>query len=207
MNDSKDLLIIFTRNPVLGKCKTRLAATIGPKAALEIYKFLLAHTATVTSPLQATKWVCYSEEIPADDLWERGPFIRKKQEGDDLGERMANAFQSAFSEGFERVVIIGSDLYEIHTNDLEQAFQLLREKDYVIGPAADGGYYLLGMNQFTPELFKNKAWGTDAVLAATMSDLKGQNLQRLPIRNDVDVYEDIRDNEAFRPFLKHLNND
>lgn len=207
MKESHDLLIIFTRNPVLGKCKTRLAATIGAQAALEIYKFLLAHTATVTSSLGATKWVCYSEDIPADDLWARGPFIRKKQEGEDLGERMKNAFDEAFKNGFESVIIIGSDLYDIKTSDLETAFEMLKEKDFVIGPAADGGYYLLGMSHFTPEVFENKEWGTDAVLAATMADLKGKDVQRLPIRNDVDVYEDIRDNEAFQPFLKHLNND
>lgn len=207
MNREKDLLIIFTRNPELGKCKTRLAATIGEQAALDIYNFLLQHTAAVTAPLRVEKWVCYSEQLPADDLWARGPYVRKLQEGEDLGERMRNAFQEAFDKGFERVIIIGSDLFDLQTEDLEKAFNALQEKDFVIGPAADGGYYLLGLTELIPELFKDKEWGTDTVLASTMGSLRDRSLHRLSIRNDVDVYEDIRDNKAFKPFLKHLNND
>ncbi len=207
MEKGKDLLLIFTRNPELGKCKTRLAATIGEPAALEIYKFLLRHTAAVTGPLETDKWVWYSNEIPADDLWARGPFVRKQQSGKDLGDRMKHAFKEAFTAGYERVVIIGSDLYDISTSDLSIAFQALEEKEFVIGPAADGGYYLLGMTSYTPEVFEKMEWGTDSVLAATIAALRGRNLHRLPIRNDIDVYEDIRDNKAFAPFLKHLNND
>ena len=106
------LLLIFTRNPELGKCKTRLAATIGNESALKVYEFLLQHTAAVTRGVSATKRIYYSEEIWEDDLWSDPVFEKHLQEGIDLGARMHQAFKNGFEEGFEKIIIIGSDLYE-----------------------------------------------------------------------------------------------
>jgi len=169
--NSKNLLLIFTRNPELGKCKTRLAAKVGDDAALEIYKFLLNHTAGITKNLYATKAVYYSEEIWENDIWDPTVFDKKLQEGADLGERMANAFK----DGFEK--------------------------------ALDGGYYLLGMKKYKEDLFKNKDWGTASVLEATLKNLKQEGLQLLTEKNDVDHFEDIKDIEAFGPYLKHMPHD
>ena len=199
---SKNLLLIFTRNPEFGKVKTRLARDIGHQAALDIYKFLLAHTAKICTPLDTEKAVYYSEEIPNNDLWNATVFQKKKQVGEDLGERMQNAFAEGFNLGYSKIIIIGSDLYDIETKDLEQAFKVLNNHEIVIGPAEDGGYYLLGMKQLYPKLFKNKNWGTATVLQDTINELKKSNYKLLEKRNDVDLYSDIKDHPAFVPFLK-----
>jgi len=201
---SKNLLLIFTRNPELGKCKTRLAAIVGKESALDIYKFLLKHTAELTQDVNAAKQVWYSEEIWEDDIWDTAHFDKRLQHGNDLGVRMANAFQEGFLSKFKRIVVIGSDMYDLSTEDIENAFEALKTHDFVIGPAEDGGYYLLGMNSFKATIFQNKTWGTKTVLQDTLNDLKNENLMLLETRNDVDLYEDIAETEAFQPFLKHL---
>lgn len=201
---SNNLLLIFTRNPELGKCKTRLAATVGNESALEIYKFLLNHTAELTQDVSAAKQVWYSEEIWKDDLWNNSLFDKRVQQGTDLGIRMANAFQEGFESGFERIIVIGSDMYNLSKTELDNAFDMLKTKDFVIGPAEDGGYYLLGMKAFNSDVFQNKTWGTETVLQNTLNDLKNKKIQLLETRNDVDLYEDIATTDAFQPFLKHM---
>lgn len=201
---SKNLLLIFTRNPELGKCKTRLAAKVGDKAALAIYKFLLHHTVQTTAGLYAKKTVFYSEEIWEDDIWDTSIFDKELQQGKDLGERMANAFLEGFQNTFEKIIVIGSDMHDLNQEDLEEAFKALDANDFVVGPAIDGGYYLLGMKRFKPELFKNKKWGTPSVLQHTLDNLEGESLRLLEPKNDVDHYEDIKDNKTFAPYLKHM---
>ncbi|MFS4494353.1 TIGR04282 family arsenosugar biosynthesis glycosyltransferase [Maribacter sp. 2308TA10-17] len=201
---SKNLLLIFTRNPELGKCKTRLAATVGNESALEIYKFLLNHTAKLTQDVNAAKQVWYSEEIWDNDIWDNSLFDKRLQNGNDLGVRMANAFQEGFASGFERIIVIGSDMYDLSKSDLENAFSMLKTKDFVLGPAEDGGYFLLGMNTFKPEVFQNKTWGTETVLQDTLNDLKKENLKLLAPKNDIDLYEDIKDIEVFQTYLKDI---
>ena len=201
---SKNLLLIFTRNPQLGKCKTRLAATIGDQAALDIYKFLLDHTVSITKNLNAAKQVWYSEEIWSDDIWGRTYFDKKLQKGSDLGVRMASAFQEGFTSGYERIAIIGSDMYDLDQNDLQDAFSRLKENDFIVGPAEDGGYYLLGMKTFKPELFEDKDWGGETILESTLKNLENEKYHLLEERNDIDIYEDIKDIQTFEPFLKHL---
>ena len=201
---SKDLLLIFTRNPELGKCKTRLAQTVGDETALDIYNFLLRHTVSITQNLNSAKQVWYSEEIWDDDIWDDAFYDKKLQKGPDLGTRMANALQEGFASGFERIIIIGSDMFDLSQKDLENAFAHLQENDFVVGPAEDGGYYLLGMKTFKAELFQRKNWGQETVLKDSLADLKDEKLVILEERNDVDVYADIKDNEAFRHFLKDV---
>ncbi len=199
---SKKALIIFTRNPELGKVKTRLAATIGNKKALEIYTFLIAHTIEITHKISVDKYVFYSEKIAFHDAWENNVFRKKRQTGKNLGERMHHAFQELFTMGYEQVMIVGSDIYELSQRDIEEAFTALESHRFVIGPAQDGGYYLLGMKQFYSPLFQNKKWGSETVLQDTLSDLQTQNYMLLPVKNDVDYYEDIKDEEVFKSFLK-----
>lgn len=202
MSDS--LLLILTRNPELGKCKTRLATTVGDRAALEIYQFLLQHTVSFTKHLKVEKWVYYSEEIWEDDIWDNERYQKKLQIGKDLGERMQNAFKNGFHAGFEKIIVIGSDMYNLAQDDLEEAFSTLETHDYVVGPAEDGGYYLLGMKSLNQSLFQDKEWGTDTVLADTLQDLKAENVALLDEKNDVDYYEDIKDIKVFEPFIKHI---
>ncbi len=202
--NQKNLLLIFTRNPELGKCKTRLAAKVGDHTALEIYTFLLEHTHNITKEVRAAKEVHYSEEIWENDIWGNTHYHKKAQQGKDLGERMLNAFNEGFEAGYENIIIIGSDMYDLSTDDLNAAFEELHKTDFVVGPAEDGGYYLLGMTKIKASLFKNKAWGTNTVLKSTLNDLKNESVKLLKIKNDVDLYEDIQYIEAFQPFLKNI---
>ncbi|RNC92629.1 MAG: glycosyltransferase [Allomuricauda sp.] len=204
---SDSLLLIFTRNPELGKCKTRLAATIGNEAALEVYKFLLAHTATITSELDVNKQVYYSEKIWQEDVWPNTVFSKKLQQGADLGARMHHAFQEGFEAGYKKIIVIGSDMYDLSKEDLETAFSTLEQHDFVVGPAKDGGYYLLGMKKLRSTLFENKAWGTASVLSDTLTSIENENFTLLSVKNDIDLYEDIREIDAFEPFIEHIKND
>ena len=198
---SKKALIIFARTPELGKVKTRLAKSVGDESALNIYKFLLKHTAEITEKLSVDKYVFYSENIHRDDIWNPDIFRKKLQSGNDLGERMQNAFSEMFGMGYKKVMIVGSDIYELQQKDIENAYDVLETAPFVIGPAADGGYYLLGMKEPNPEIFQNKNWGTDTVLKATLEDLKTEKYVLLEERNDVDYYEDIKNVDAFQQFL------
>lgn len=198
--------MIFTRPPVLGKVKTRLAADIGDEAALKIYNFLLEHTVSVTRELDVVKQVYYSEKIIPNDIWNNDVYEKKLQSGNDLGERMQNAFKDGFSNGFKNIIIIGSDLFDLCREDLEKAFCLLQDCDFVIGPAEDGGYYLLGMKRMLPQLFQHKKWGTPAVFQETVKDLREENVAYLEYRNDVDIYDDIKGKKEFQQFL-NLKND
>lgn len=198
---SKHALIIFTRNPELGKCKTRLATKVGDEAALDIYKFLLQHTVQITTPLNVDKFVYYSEKLRQNDIWDEQIFRKKVQEGTDLGIRMQNAFTEVFNHGYERAIIIGSDMFDMTTQDLQNAFTALEKSSFALGPAEDGGYYLLGMKNVYPSVFSNKNWGTDTVLEATISDLKNETVALLEEKNDVDYFEDIANVEAFQRFF------
>ncbi len=205
--NTKDLVLIFTRNPELGKCKTRLATTIGDQAALDVYKILLTHTVSVTENLSCAKEVYYSAKIKQDDVWNPKRYTKKLQSGTDLGERIKNAFAEGFMLGYENIIIIGSDLYDLNQQDIELAFKHLKTHDCVIGPAEDGGYYLLGIKTLYPKLFENKSWGTATVLQDTLHDLKQQKVKLLEQRNDIDQYEDIKDIPIFQQFYKLTTND
>jgi len=202
--NSKNLLLIFTRNPILGQCKTRLAATVGDKVALDIYRFLLNHTFAITNELPVHKQVYYSNEIWEDDIWDNSIFDKRLQQGSDLGERMANAFTKGFEEGFENIIIIGSDMYDLDMTDLKTAFNALMQNDFVIGPAQDGGYYLLGMTVYNESVFKNKNWGNEKVFQSTMDDLKNEKVYQLKSKNDIDLYDDVKHIEVFKPYLKNI---
>jgi rSAM/selenodomain-associated transferase 1 len=137
-----------------------------------------------------------------NDVWDQNVFRKKKQDGEDLGYRMENAFLDLFNKGYEKIIIIGSDLYDLSQSDLENAFSCLEKNDIVIGPAIDGGYYLLGMKKTYPAVFKNKNWGTNTVLEDTLADLSNYSVCKLEERNDIDVYEDIVDLEIFQTFIE-----
>ena len=201
----KSALIIFTRNPELGKCKTRLAKTIGDEAALNIYKYLLNHTATISKDVNADKFVFYSENIIEKDLWKDDVFNKNLQTGNDLGERMDHAFKQLFQSHYKKVIIIGSDLLDLKPRDIETAFELLNNNDVVIGPAKDGGYYLLGMNRLHSNLFKNKKWGTSTVLNDTLKDIQNSTFVLLKELNDIDTFEDLKPYQQLKKF--YIKND
>lgn len=191
----KAALMIFVRHPELGKVKTRLARSIGDEMALQVYRLLLQHTFEITNTVACDKYVHYTGDIIADDLWSAPGYRKRAQEGDGLGERMSAAFKTLLAEGYEKVLIIGSDCYQLNTFIINQAIASLDQYDTVLGPTFDGGYYLLGMKQIIPELFAGKTWSTDTVAQDTMRDLKTLNLScyLLPKLHDVDEAEDLRE--------------
>ena len=189
---NKNLIIVFVRNPELGKVKTRLAKTIGDKDALKIYTILLKHTESVLHKVSSDKVVYYSKEIQNNDLWDNALYQKKLQKGADLGARMQNAFETAFKDTYEKVVIVGSDLFDLNPNHIKEAFTALENHEVVLGPSLDGGYYLLGMKKMNPTVFKNKQWGTDSVLESTLKNLNQQNVKLLEALNDIDTFEDLK---------------
>lgn len=195
----KKALIIFIRNPESGKVKTRLSATIGNDQAFSIYKKLVEHTITVSKSVDADKFVFYSSHIDDNDEWDNKYFAKRLQTGSDLGERMSNAFKTLFADGYNYISIIGSDCPGITRQIIEEAFNALPQSDVAIGPAKDGGYYLLALNKARAELFNNISWSTDRVLSQTLAVCDHLNLSAHLLCElfDVDVQEDISDLEEF----------
>ncbi len=179
----------------MGQVKTRLAETIGDRQAFKIYQKLLALTRFVADQLSCHRQLWYSQFIEEDDDWEASNYEKKLQQGTDLGERMKYAFAEAFAGGFERAVIIGSDCAELQPKHIRQAFTALEHHDIAIGPSQDGGYYLLGMNAFHPQLFAEIDWSTASVYKDTINRIEALNLsyQNLPMLNDIDTEEDLRE--------------
>ena len=193
-----NLLISFVRNPELGKVKTRLAKKIGAVNALEVYNDLLEHTKSTMLATNCQKAVFYSEHVAKNDMWSGGEFLRFTQCGGHLGERMSHAFQTGFNLGFDSVILIGSDLATINKTHIKQALDRLKRCHAVLGPAEDGGYYLIGMNRFHQEFFYNKAWGTDTVLNDTLKDTSHLKIDLLEPLNDVDTFEDLQGLKQFK---------
>ncbi|MEX2485926.1 MAG: TIGR04282 family arsenosugar biosynthesis glycosyltransferase [Brumimicrobium sp.] len=191
--NNKQLLMVFTKNPELGKCKTRLASTIGDEGALRVYEQLLGYTADFVAKVDAKKYVYYSQNIQENDLWNASIFDKKIQAEGNLGIKMASAFKENFDAGFEKIVIIGSDCAEINEEDIHNAFEALDKSEVVIGPAIDGGYYLLGMKTFIPSLFQDKSWSTPDLINETISTLKKQQISfsLLKEKSDIDYEEDL----------------
>jgi len=187
----KSVLIVFQKNEILGKVKTRLAASIGNEKALEVYQLLIQHTYSILHQTDVKCMVFYSDYIP--ETKSNLDFDYRLQIGIDLGERMKNAFATVFNEGYDQAVIIGTDCAELNLDHLRQAFLKLKQYDTVIGPALDGGYYLLGMNSLIPELFSNISWSSGQVLQQSISKLKllNRSVTLLESLSDIDRIEDL----------------
>lgn len=187
-------LIIFLKHPQLGKCKTRLAKTIGDVKALKIYQILLNHTHQITKNLYVKKYL-YFDKFNNNPLNWDGDYTIAYQNQADLGSKMAEAFAQVFNKQHYPVIIIGTDCIEISSQILNDAYRQLNHYDVVIGPAKDGGYYLLGLNNPTPKLFDNIEWSTNTVLSDTIKTVQNLGLSYcfMPVLADVDVEEDLTD--------------
>lgn len=191
---SNSLLIVFIKNAVKGKVKTRLAKDLGDDKALEIYKQLLSHTQDITQDLSASKSIYYSEKIVLNDIWDQSKYFKQVQKGKHLGEKMSNAFQEEFSNQYDSICIIGSDCYDLSSEVIEMAFESLQKNDFVIGPANDGGYYLIGMNKFTSQIFEDKTYSTHNVFDEAIQEIKKLNKSYfvLPELTDIDDINDLK---------------
>ncbi|MEP1035207.1 TIGR04282 family arsenosugar biosynthesis glycosyltransferase [Ekhidna sp.] len=194
MSDS--LLMIFVKNLIPGMVKTRLAADIGIDKALDVYQELVHHTHKITKKIEVDKAVYYSEYVEIEDIWDNGDYKLTSQKGFSLGEKMSNAFDEAF-DSYNKVVIIGSDCYDLNSKIILSAFEMLEENDVVVGPAKDGGYYLLGMKEYLPQLFQDKVYSTDSVLKELLAEAEELELSvhQLPTLNDIDTVDDLKETD------------
>ena len=178
--------------------KTRLASAIGDKMAVKLYKRFLLKMLFTLNGGTFLFYLCYSPESSLSDLkgWLGDNYLYMPQKGEDLGERMKNGFIDAFAMNFKRVVLIGSDIPDLPLEYIEEAFTSLIEKDVVIGPTFDGGYYLIGVKDkvFSPKIFEGIPWGTDKVLEKTMKVMKQEELtvHTLQLLRDIDTIDDLR---------------
>jgi len=193
-NHTKDLLIVFVKNLIAGNVKSRLALTIGYSNALEIYSDLVHKIHDTTVDLPFDKQVAYSSSIERNDIWESDIFNKTLQYGKDIGNRMLHAFINAFEAGYENVVLIGSDIINLRSGIIFDAFNRLRQSDLVLGPANDGGYYLIGLKQPVKQLFENKDWSTNKVFIQILKDCfdLDLNLRLVPELVDLDKIEDFQ---------------
>ena len=187
---NRELVLVFQKNAILGKVKTRLASGMGELRALEIYRHLIQLTYSVLEDVPVPVWTYFSDYIPESTH----PSVEKSlvQEGQDLGERMANAFARSFESGMEKVVLIGTDCPTLQSNHLNEAFEALNYSDLVVGPATDGGYYLIGMNRRADYLFEGITWSTSQVLSQTLNvaSQHGLTTTLLHEQDDIDTQED-----------------
>lgn len=195
MTSSPAAVLVFVRAPEAGRVKTRLAAALGPEVALRVYVRLAEHTVREARAVGEAVRVHFTpagaEEAVRGWLGEGADYL--PQGGGDLGERMHRAFREAFAAGYGRVVIVGSDLPELSAGLLRRALALLEEWEVVLGPARDGGYYLLGLRREVPELFTAIPWSTGEVLARTRERLREVGIEPALLEElaDVDEAEDL----------------
>jgi len=192
----KTILIVFTKEPVTGEVKTRLGKKIGMDASKWVYKQLLQHTAQV-SKKSKLKTVVFQNKIAN----KKNPYFphaldQQIQKGKNLGEKMEAAFHWAFGQGYEKVLLTGSDLWSLGENTLLEAERALEQKDFVIGPSYDGGYYLLGLKKIHPQLFKDVPWSTQQVFKKTLLNISDKSVHYLEIANDIDELEDLKANRS-----------
>jgi hypothetical protein len=192
MRKEKNLVIVFVKNILLGKVKTRLAKTIGDQAAFEVYKHLVAITEAETQKIDNCDIHIYFSDAIIETKWlGKEKFV---QSGANLGERMKNAFQHGFKLGYQSIIGVGSDLPDLNSSIIKKGFEALKSSEFVFGPAKDGGYYIIGMNNLHHFIFENKPWSQSNLLEETISEIKSNNLEALLLEelNDVDTIEDLK---------------
>lgn len=171
--------------------KTRIAKDTSDSIALQIYLQLLQKTRDITAAIPTKKYLYYSDAINTADEWDNALYYKKTQSGNNLGDRMAAAFTEVFTEA-NSIIIMGSDCPSMSPELIMHAFGLLNKNDVVIGPAQDGGYYLLGMSHMIKELFEDMPWSESSLIQKTIAIIEQLNLKYaiMPTLNDIDTIDD-----------------
>lgn len=199
---------VFVKLPQPGAVKTRLVPSLGAQAAAELYEALVEAVLAGTEPRGEYERLVYyapAEAAEAMRAWLPGGRLRRQCEGD-LGTRMADAFARAFARGAGRVAIVGSDVPGLTRETVVNAFSALDGRDVVLGPAHDGGYYLIALREAHAGLFREVSWSTASVLAQTLDRAAhaGLSVATLPPLRDVDTLDDLRAEwPVLEPFLEH----
>jgi rSAM/selenodomain-associated transferase 1 len=189
-------LLVFLKHPTPGRVKTRLAAAVGPEAAADIYRACVELTLERLRALAPQTTLCVD---PPDALepvraWLGAGWELRPQIGSTLGKRLADATARAFADGADRIVVIGTDSPWLGAEQIEDAFTRLEQRDAVLGPAEDGGYYLIGLSRPYPALFEGIAWGSEQVLTQTEARARELGLRLASLRRgyDIDDLEDLQ---------------
>ena len=197
-------LIVFVKAPRPAAVKTRLAESIGTEAACAAYRRLVETLLKQLRSLRAVE-LCFSPDDAAAEIkgWLEEDWNSSPQGGGDLGQRLQSAFERAFATGVKRAVIIGSDCPAVTAEDIYEAWNGLWTHDVVLGPATDGGYWLIGLRRLQPGLFHQIPWSTETVFGETMKRIRqaGLDVQLLRELSDVDTAHD------WRAFLTAQNRD
>lgn len=214
----KNALIVFTKLPVAGKVKTRLAKKLGSDVAASFYKACTENLFSSLSEIQQNKadiYIFYHEENDLSEIknWIGNGYSYYQQKGKNLGDKMYNAFNLIFSLGYEKVIIIGADIPDIDNTLLSKAFRELDGNQCVIGPTNDGGYYLLGFRSKLIDVFSGVEWSSGLVLNTTIKKLEQHSVtfHLLDALIDIDTLEDLKkwvtqfkgdENHFIKSFLK-----
>ena len=191
----KNILLYFVKYPTPGKVKTRLAKTVGDREAARLYRELAEKNFCEAALLRQRKIcdliVVFDPPAQREDVqdWLSAPCEYWPQSEGNLSERLITAFQEAFENGGQRVIALGSDTLGLKFQIIEEAFEFLKSNDVVIGPAEDGGYYLIGLNSFQPELFRDISWSTSDVLAQTYKTMNRLHLSYQTLSQLADLDE------------------
>ena len=195
----QEQLIIFTRYPEAGKAKTRLIPALGGVGAAELHRRMTETTIATSRELQkiypVSICVCFTGgSLTQMQNWLGHDLVYQPQHSGDLGDRLTHAFQAAFDRGAKSVIAIGTDCPDLTSEILTLAFTELENHCLSIGAATDGGYYLIGLNQFIPSVFRDITWSTNIVFQQTLETARHLNLSIavLPTLNDVDRPEDLQ---------------
>ena len=196
MNDQNNV-ITFCKYPVEGKVKTRIAKTIGNEFATKLYRIFAEHTfqeLLKADPVFSYLFFPYNDNQEKIRKWAGTEFFFELQEGNDLGEKMYNAFKKIIDRGSAKTIIIGTDIPDISSDIIRKALLALDNSDIVIGPSNDGGYYLLGMKKLHKNLFTGIEWSQDSVLTETLEKVNALNLSYslLPELIDIDTEDDLK---------------
>ena len=197
-NKKRRCVLVFVKAPEKGKVKTRLAKILGNGIVLGLYKNFVADIIATLQTGRHLVRICYHPPDAENKVtnWIGREYVLVPQHGNHIGERMANAFRKTFADGFEHVLLIGTDLPDLPAAVIDEAFESLEKNAAVIGPAFDGGYYLIGFQAvtFLPSIFESMPWGTQQVFERTIEIFKKNHLQvyRLPKWRDIDLYEDLK---------------
>lgn len=192
----KHAIILFAKDPVIGQVKTRLASHLDEKTIFNLYLNFLDDSVDKICKIAGADRFCGVHPGTMSGYFDRVAVSKKicifLQEGKDLGERMKNALAKRFEEGYEKVVIIGSDSPSLPISYIKEAFA--SEKDLVVGPSTDSGYYLIGMHGKVVDVFSGVSWGTEKVLSETFARVRriGATMMVLPVWYDVDRYDDLK---------------
>lgn len=189
--------LVFLKAPEKGKVKTRLSKIIGNEIAINVYKRFAFDIMATLLNIECNITIFYhpSDAQYCITRWLGDSNAYSAQKGNNIGERMANAFIRSFSEGFHHVILVGADIPDLTEKIINEAFSSLQKYPAVLGPAFDGGYYLIGFNanNFVPEVFQNISFGTDRVCEQTLTVFHKKSLpvHMLPTWRDIDTYEDL----------------